>query len=81
MLRVTGQPQAERDQRAAVDEHVVGDAGADGVIQAEADDTVIVRVERPGGAALIGPSHPGRELRGGTSRARLAGPTASGIDA
>jgi hypothetical protein len=32
-----------------VDDHVVGDAGVDGVMQAEADDTVIVRVERPGG--------------------------------
>jgi hypothetical protein len=31
-----------------VDDHVVGDAGVDGVMQAEADDTVIVRVERPG---------------------------------
>ena len=27
----------------------MGDAGVDGVMQAEADDTVIVRVERPGG--------------------------------
>jgi len=32
-----------------VDDYVVGDAGVDGVMQAEADDTVIVRVERPGG--------------------------------
>jgi hypothetical protein len=29
----------------------VGDAGVDGVMQAEADDTVIVRVERPGGGS------------------------------
>jgi hypothetical protein len=32
-----------------VDDHVVADARADGVMQAETDDTVIVRVERPGG--------------------------------
>src|ERR1700733_10025125 len=31
-----------------VDDHVVGDGGVDAVMQAEADDTVIVRVERPG---------------------------------
>ena len=97
------------------------------VMQAEADNTVIVRVERPGGvfaqhgaegiderlpedgpvaarpgrqrdfqpdraridggsphrkpivellfplSALIGPSHPGRELRGGRGRVRLGG--------
>src|SRR5690348_5757426 len=30
------------------DDHVVGDADVDGVMQAEADDTVVVRVERPG---------------------------------
>jgi hypothetical protein len=32
-----------------VDDHVVGDAGVDGVMQAEADDPVIVGVKRPGG--------------------------------
>ena len=32
-----------------VDDHVVGEAGVDGVMQAEADDAVIVRVERLGG--------------------------------
>jgi hypothetical protein len=107
-----------------IDDHVVGDAGVDGVMQPEADDAVIVRVERPGGvfaqhgaegiderlpeanpvaarpgrqrdvqpdraridggrlrrkpiveflfppSPFIGPSHPGRELRGGPGRVR-----------
>src|SRR5947208_8929288 len=39
-----------------VDDHVVDEAGVDGVMQAEADDTVVVRVARRGGVcAQYGP--------------------------
>src|SRR6516165_8773156 len=71
-----------------VDDHVVGDASVDGVVQGEADDTVIVRVERPGwvfaqhGAEGIderlpeaGPvaARPGRQRDGQPGRARIDG--------
>ena len=48
-----------------VDDHIVGDAAAGGVMQSKADDTVIVRAERPGGNLLAGPMcGPGEQVRG-----------------
>src|SRR5437773_8995598 len=57
-----------------VDDHVVDEAGVDGVMQAEGDDTVVVRVaRRGGGCAPHGPERIGERLPGGWPGAGRAG--------